>query len=552
MRSVIEREAGRSRPGSVDLFVIGTAAWLLVAALPVFFLPSYFPRLAILVAAVPLGVVAIADDVRRRDRLTLALAAVVGWALVSSLASDHPAVALLGATGREASWLILAGAACLFAIGRRVGDSSGDLMVGAVIAALCVNSLVAVAQVVIDADSGLFSLYLGRAHGLLTAHVYLGAVMAGGCGLVVASARRLGWPLAAPLLAVFAATVGLSGARSSLVAAVAGSAVVAVIVLSWREAAAATATVGAGVALGVVVQSAFADAASNAVARVATAGFAGRVDAWGYGVEAALDRPITGWGPSQFRSAVQGRFSETFTDRHASGATGGIWFDSHNVVISVLVALGVVGLALVAWFGVELARSARGPFAAFAVVTAVSWLVQPLSLATLPIVFLALGLAAPCPPHRDLGDAEPAGEAALEPTSAARRDRPLVLVGLCLGLVVLMIDLSLDRAVRDRSSTTVEWAASALSWDPVLAGAAASANAAYDDDLDDAVTWARRAVERESSSVVQRNLLARYLLEAGEVDAALVELGRALELHPYNAEAVALAGLAASMQTDGG
>ena len=135
----------------------------------------------------------------------------IGWALLCLLLSDHPLIAVLGAAGRESSWLIYAGAACLFEIGRHVSTVGQSHLEMVVVGALVVNAVLAFAQVAVDADRGMFSLYIGRAHGLMSAHVYLGSVMAGGCGLVMATWKRWTPAGSVSLHVLFGATIGLSG-----------------------------------------------------------------------------------------------------------------------------------------------------------------------------------------------------------------------------------------------------------------------------------------------------------------------------------------------------
>lgn len=71
-----------------------------------------------------------------------------------------------------------------------------------------------------------------------------------------------------------------------------------------------------------------------------------RIITWDSALESLKDRPVTGFGPENFGSAVQENFNNSLYLRENIGE---IWFDrAHNVVIEGLVTKGIIGVLLMA------------------------------------------------------------------------------------------------------------------------------------------------------------------------------------------------------------
>ena len=132
---------------------------------------------------------------------------------------------------------------------------------------------------------------------------------------------------------------------------------------------------------------------------------------WRYGWKAFLDRPLTGYGLGRFRPAVQRFFDADFVRVNQSDDMLEAWFESHNIIVQMTVALGHRRRG---------ARSLRSSPAQFAtrgdrccgrpVPSLSTWLLQPARLVTFPLVALLLGASQPGvrEPQSSRGDASPA------------------------------------------------------------------------------------------------------------------------------------------------
>lgn len=88
---------------------------------------------------------------------------------------------------------------------------------------------------------------------------------------------------------------------------------------------------------------------------------AARIILWESAFEAVKERPFLGWGPENFRLAVDEYFDNRLYEERNIGE---IWFDrAHNLIIDTLVSVGVVGLLvymlLSAYFVLVAVRAAR-------------------------------------------------------------------------------------------------------------------------------------------------------------------------------------------------
>ena len=120
-------------------------------------------------------------------------------------------------------------------------------------------------------------------------------------------------------------------------------------------------------------------------------GLGPRVQLWQAAIEAIGDRPLLGYGPGRTQARhVTPRRSLTFARYEGPDV---LFADAHNFLVEVLTTTGILGFAaFLAWL-VLAGRRARGPLAGFAVVGAMTMLVEPLNVGLTPLVLLALGAA---------------------------------------------------------------------------------------------------------------------------------------------------------------
>jgi O-antigen ligase len=476
----------------------------------------------------------------------LILAAALGWTLFAAAVGPAPRSALLGFAGRDLSALTVVGASGCWLIGRSVSARGRSALADVFVAATAFAACVGILQVIFDVTSGPLALASGRPTGFVTNPVYFGAICSS--GLVAAVVR---WPrggslwLAASILVLGAGT-SLSGSRVALLAVIVALAAVAVVHRSRVRVGA----VGLGVlslAIGVGLDR-WLGAGRNAADRLSENTGGGRLTVWRYGLEGWLDRPVLGYGFGRFRPAVQGRFSVDFVRENAVDDVSQAWFDAHNVGIGVLVAVGIVGaVAFVAW-AVLSARHLRGPLAWALAPIVLHWLLQPVSLFTLPLAMLLFGAAAVV--ASATGEVAPATEPVSVPGWAVVGSLGLGMV-IATGLVIA--DLALERSA---DSGDGDQAASVAGWyfgDPVVDDVVAQVYA-FDPVEADPVTaeldWRGRATEHEPDRPLWWSKLADVQIAVGELDSADASLVRAFELQPNNVRTEAAAAALALARRD--
>jgi O-antigen ligase len=526
---------GATRPfaemNAVDWLVLTAAALLLTATLPSAFAPNSTPRLAVVLLVLPVGIACSIRQAMRGDRAALAGLAFVAWTAVSSGFSSAPILGMLGAFGRETSSLIFAGSLAIWSLARSMSTLGRRLLPIVMLAAMALGVAVGAMQVLVRSSSGVLSLVMGRAHGLTGGPVYYGAVMAAGVALAAGCARHRNgslWPYAL-LTAGFAAACNWSGSRFPVVLGLLAAFVILAAARRFSDAVWMVLSFAGGFGLASLVSRSVAEGGS--VLERADAESAGRTSAWRYGLEAILDRPLVGWGPGNFRPAVQERFSAEFTGQHARDELTQIWFDAHNFPLGIAVSFGMVGFGLMVWWVVIAARSSRGPLALFASALALSWLLEPAFLATFPIAMLSVGAAW------------------REPATADPRSQPrsltiaLGVAGALLAVSLFATDLRFARAIKANRPDAAATVAEGLFWDPVAANAVASAlyNSSNDDEVErEALDWIDRSIDRQPDWPFYYNAAAQILLTLGEPDAAGEYLDDALRLQPWNVQSLLL------------
>ena len=372
--------------------------------------------------------------------------------------------------------MILVGALGLLAIGRELSEQGRRAVGWAVVTGASLSCAVGLLQYLMQVDVGLFTLTAGRASGLTSNPVYFGAVAAGAFGIV--AGRKSSDPrtvaLDALLAGWFGIAIALSGSRVAL-----GSVVLigafAMFVRRNRRALMSVLGVLVGVAIGTVITSTVGSGLS-AVSRVSSGNAGDRRETWSYALDAFRERPLQGWGLGQFRMVVQNRITVDLAQTLGPGRDQTL-FDAHNIVIGVAVSLGLVGIVGLVFLLVLLIRQARGGLAVGACGLALSWLLQPMGLATFPIAMLLFGASLP----GVLGNVvSPA--LGVDATGGSVRPfgaRPwlvwLLLPGLVAGLYLTGVETSIRRAVDRGDAAQTERLVELLPPNPPLADLAARA-----------------------------------------------------------------------------
>jgi O-antigen ligase len=540
----VERHTEASIPFVRSLIATPTTATARLLALSMLILPIAFiepvlipawtPRTAVALLVAPIGLTLLAADLRQRDRPALWFTGFMFACTVGTLVADVPLWNIRGGFGRDSSLTFLLLLAAFWATGRSLDSPGRRLVAAASITGAAMSCLVAVAQVVVAPSNGAtLALFAGRPSGLFGNPVYLGAVAAGVCTLAAVAWSRGSCPTGIGIASVtlFAACVSLSGSRGAAVGVVVG--VVAAIVGADNRTRLLLASSTVAGWIGAQLLSNLNDG-RDVAARV-TLEDAGRSTVWKYAAEAIADRPVLGHGFGQFRAAIQGHFEPDFVREHARNPFQDAWPDAHNVVFQFGVIGGLAALAFMAAFGYSAARRARGPAAWAAVAVMLTWMLQPVTLATGSMAFVWLGLAM-------------APTVSARPGPSDRTVHLLVALGAIMAVSLLLVDQSIYRLLDQPEELTAR--VDDLPSDPVLATLAADRQSLIG-DLDDAEFWARRRAELEPFSAVASASLAALLLDAGDWVGAEHEIRRSLDEDPYNPEALRTAfGIALVTEND--
>jgi len=505
-----------------DAAAIVAAGLAIVLFAPPLFLDSWTPRMALVLGLAPVGLLALGRSVRTGDRSSLLLSAALGWTAIVSILSSAPRSALFGFAGRDLSALTVCAMAGFWSLGRLTSVRGREVLCEVVIWAATLSGAVGIAQVLADVDTGSLALAFGRPTGLASNPVYFGAISAAGLMVCVAMWRSDTWRrLAVPLLILGAAS-SLSGSRVALLAAVLGIGVY-VAVHRDRDSVVAGGLGVAAVGLGVLLDRSL-GAGRNAADRLTEdSGGGGRTTVWRYGLDAFTERPIRGYGFGRFRPAVQDKYTAEFVRDNSIDDVTQAWFDAHNIGIGVLVAVGIVGAVLfIAWAG-SWVRFVGGPLAWALVPLAFHWLLQPVSLFTMPLAMLLFGAAATTGPKLEAPGRRSAAVA--------------VAVGLALAAVLVVGDVMFRQAADDLDADAMATIAAVAGDDPILGDVVAqayelrgSSAAAAAAELD----WRRRVAESEPDRPYWWSRLAEEQLEADLVDDAEASIRRALDLQRNN------------------
>lgn len=379
-----------SQPGrELDLVVAAAALLVLVAYAPLLDQAPTTVRLLVVAPLGAAGLVVLARLAAVRDRPALWACGYLGWSLLAALASGNVRQSLVPGFGTDRGWLVVAAFIGWYAVGRRRGASGESLLLGAVVAGLVLNAVLALAQSAYDGQK-LLSLSDGRSLGFTPSPVYLGTLLAGAVPLAAwcAGHRRGRWWLWLAPLALFAAAANTSGSRSGIAA----GAVISLWVVrkaGWRRAASVVAAIVVGLALAQPLLD-----TGSATTRLGGAGGGGglspRVAMWEIALERSAARPVLGWGPNRFLDVATPEITAAFARNEGPDK---VFFDAHNLPIEHLFSTGLPGLVLLGGFAVAAGRRAKGPLACFAAGAALTWLLEPASISSAPVILLALGVA---------------------------------------------------------------------------------------------------------------------------------------------------------------
>jgi O-Antigen ligase len=512
----------------IELALIALSCMLPLAYLDMFLVDAWTPRMALALFALPIGTFLLLDDARRGDAGSIAAVGFLTVCTLSTVVNGVPGWVLHGGFGRESSLVYVLGLFAIWAMAKRASPDATRYAIGAVGIGLVINGLIGVLQVIVKPGSGAFAMLGSRPAALLSNPVYFGACLAAATvwAAHMAGRERVSGRAAVIALSFFAMCVSLSGSRIATAAALVG---VGAALLSAPHRARWHIVLGcvAGTAAGIAVTAA---TDSRGLSERAGAELDGRFDVWLYAWQAFGERPLLGYGFGQFRAAVQPFFEPEFVAQHADTGVVQSWPDAHNLIVQYAIIGGLPAVALLGWFAYSAARTSRGPLAWAALTIAITWLFQPVQLATGPLAMLLLGLSA-APTLRPTNETDEHTEPGRSPTAV------FLFLGILLGGSLVGLDNRLNTALADRdASEFTSWARIAPD-DPLLAAKAASLNDQSGRD-DVGLEWSEITVRLEPFDAAQLSLLAVRRLSAGEDAVAVRHIRAALEIDPWHPEAI--------------
>lgn len=397
MTVTVDRPAIDSHPGSlevrrspVELFAAAIAFVLPIAAVGNLETGAWALRAAILLISASVGVPILLSETRGpRPLAARAAVAFLIFGTASAVVSSNHTTAIFGLYNQGTGLLFMASLAALWAIGRRVRPEVRPVIESALIGGVLVNVSVALLSSAFDLTT--FSPWLeavdGRASALAGNPVHLAALAVLGLALLVPRfvSAPATWSL--PVAATVAAAQ-ISGTRGGIV-------VIAAIAL-WagrrhgvRVAAMLGLLIILGFAIGAVIEASA--PGTTATGRADQVGsLSNRPATWLSAWPSVAEHPLLGVGPGQFRTA-------TSTDHPISVArsegTEKLFSDAHNIFVEYLTTTGLLGLgALLVWLVASM-RPARGWLLVGALGILVIGLIEPQSVVSTPLGFLALGVS---------------------------------------------------------------------------------------------------------------------------------------------------------------
>ena len=347
------------------------------------------PKAALLLVAIPPGLLVLGRAVLRRDHAASAATAFPAACTVSTLLADDRVASLVGLHDADGGLLFIFACVGAWALAREMSSSGRRLVPPAVLLGIAVTSAVAWLQMTVGlSGNGLEPWGGSRAAALQGNPVFLGALASAALCLAITwmPLRTRPW-LRAGLVVLYAGAIQLSGSRVALgpVVLVLGWALVR---LGWRHALVLIFAVGLGVWAAPAL--ATTDNAATSRADASSADLGTRLDIWAVGAHAFADHPVFGAGPARFRAVASPRWTLALARAHGPDV---LLLDGHDVAVEYLVTTGIVGALLGAlWLALAL-RGARGALLWVAGALAVSWLVQPQGVDTTPLLMIAVGAA---------------------------------------------------------------------------------------------------------------------------------------------------------------
>jgi hypothetical protein len=520
--------------------VLGWTVALLVACSPALAEPFWTPKAAILLFA--LCGLALVPQVWRVERNAAAAGlAFLSWAVICTATATNVVTSIVGLYLWGTGLVFLA---CLYGCwlaGVSIRHHRARLEL-ALLGAAMANCVVAWVTTIWDLRSTSLARNDTRAAGLLANPLQLAGLLAALQPLLLVRWRADPKRWTAPLILVWTAMI-FTGSRWGLLLAIVG------LVMGLRGARARQVVIALSLVLASVACAQFVSSATGSTTvatRTAgpdtrTFGYEARLENWWSARHAVAQRPVTGIGPGNYRSAVSPYRTAALVIHERPDY---YFADAHNLLVETTTTMGVPGVALLAvWLGVA-SRRAAGPMRAFSILLLANHLFSPQFVGTTPLAWLALGAAS-------VAAGDSSVERSRRPTAVAAA--VIALAVAAAGARLLYSDHLMHEAELDYDIAAAEHAAALTPFWPTPQTVVGRIRAFQSINeppalAEEYVAASRRAVELDPESPFLWNNVGsseRYLstrvasASAPEVRRRSIQaFERALELDPWSAKAM--------------
>ena len=513
-----------------DLLVL-MAGVVFAAGIGPFMFGGWTPRMAALLAGLPLGVVLMVRLAWSRDKAAIVAVAFLVWALIGGLASGAPWRSILGQVdGNTQSVVLFCGVFGFWALSRTMSDRGKALVGPVLVVGLGVSALVGILQIVFGIHGGLLPVSGGRASGLEGNAAYFSMTLCGAAAWCASTSEsgegnRLR-QLSLGAVAFFAMAIGLSGTRGSIIALG-----VICVAVCWRARNIRSLRVPLAVVLGLGASFAAQHATrlvTNTADRFASGGGTSeRFAMWKASVSGFADRPLLGWGAGRARPAIEHHLTADFVRLYQRDDVSAVWNDVHNVVLQMLVTVGIIGVLFLTLFVVFAFRKADFGLALAAAAISVNWLLQPSTLSSLAIAAIFLGASA-TRIAKPAAIGIPPGRWLRIVTGAS------VTVGVTAAMALVVADVHLRHAVRSGDQAAIRSAAGWFGEDPFVLDVVVmdSYRSSVASDRAERTKVALREVGAEPDVPHWWNELAMTQWDSGDLAGMRASIDEALSLQP--------------------
>ena len=523
-----------ARYGLTTFDVLLCFAVLIVMCAYTPFLYTWFwaPRMAVVLAAVLPGSIALGVLVAKGDRAAQAGAAFLAWALVAAAFSDNWWLSLRGTVAQSTFVVSFIAAFGLWALAQSMSRAGRRLMLWTVLVGVSINAFVGALQVVFQLKGGNLGLLGGRAVGLTPNPIELAAFVLVGIFVCLAlwagESGRAATPIVLGLFS-FGVALAFTSTRVGLIAFV-------VVSVGWivqrrdRRRMIGVSIVVLGVAAGIGISRLVAGNGNGTdlVARAGDSG-GGRTDMWIAGWHALLERPVVGWGAGRFRSAIQGELSFA---RVAAKQDSQAIPDAHNIIVNMAVDFGLPGLVLFLAFCWLAARRVSGIYSLALVAVPIIWLLQPIAQTTVLLYMVLLGIAVSSGRDRDHSIPLRLDTSAVKPWIWATA----TVIGFGAASWLMVAEYRLSQAVLHIDGEAFVAAEAMYFGDPIVSDLGSRiwiARSLFDPAAEPKILpQMERSAEMEPTRAYFQARVASELNRLGDYEAAEQRARRALELQP--------------------